>query len=465
MPKDIIDYSHTIIYKIYCKDTTITDLYIGHTTNFIKRKYQHKTCCNSNNKLKIYETIRSNGGWENWDMVEIAKYNCKDSTEARIKEQEHYDILKASLNINPPYVDKKKYFCTICNVQCVYPSSYKTHIESTKHKNNQNTTAEQFVTDLSPKISKNFYCELCDYTTCKNADYKKHLQTLKHQNRANETFETGLKQNVAKNLQCICGISFNNRTTLWRHKKKCGLENNECVDNKPSGKDNLNATLNLITPELVMELIKDNKELKQIILEQNNTINNLVKNGTTQANHNTNSLNNNNNNSNNKTFNLQFFLNETCKDAMNIMDFVDSIKLQLSDLEKVGEIGYTQGISNIITTNLKALDVTQRPVHCTDKKRETMYIKDENKWEKEDEQNTKLRKVIRRVVNKNMRLLPVFREKYPEYNNSSSKISDKYDKIALEATGGFGGDDKEKEEKIIHNISKCVIIDKYVDEN
>jgi hypothetical protein len=242
---------------------------------------------------------------------------------------------------------------------------------------------------------------------------------------------------------------------LSRHKKKC---KNVCVDNKQP--DNLNATLNLITPELVMELIKDNKEMKQIILEQNNTINNLVKNGI-NTNVNTNSLNNNNN----KTFNLQFFLNETCKNAMNIMDFVDSIKLQLSDLEKVGEVGYTQGISNIITTNLKALDVTQRPVHCTDKKRETMYIKDENKWEKEDDENTRLRKVIRRVANKNIRLLPQFREKYPEYKNSSSKISDKYDKMALEAMGGSGGPDKEKEEKIIRNISKCVVIDKYLDEN
>jgi hypothetical protein len=209
---------------------------------------------------------------------------------------------------------------------------------------------------------------------------------------------------------------------------------------------------NIITTELVLELIKDNKEMKQIILEQNNTINNLVKNGTNQI---TNSLNNNNN----KTFNLQFFLNETCKDAMNIMDFVESIKLQLSDLEKVGELGYTQGISNIITTNLKALDVTQRPVHCTDKKRETMYVKDEDKWEKEDEQNTKLKKMIRHIENKNIKLLPSFREKYPEYKNSSSKISDKYDKIVLEAMGG-ANNTTNKEEQIIHNISRCVVIDK-----
>jgi len=315
---------------------------------------------------------------------------------------------------------------------------------------------KQNETYLVQKSSEKFHCECCHYSSSRKSQYTRHLSTDKHKFRTNETFVTETNQNSSEKFQCVCGTSFNNRTTLWRHKKKCNFENKDCVDNNQP--DNLNASLNLITPELVMELIKDNKELKQIILEQNNTINNLVKNGTNNIN---NSLNNSNNN--NKTFNLQFFLNETCKNAMNIMDFVDSIKLQLSDLEKVGEVGYTQGISNIITTNLKALDVTQRPVHCTDKKRETMYIKDENKWEKEDEANTRLRKVIRRVTNKNIRLLPQILEKYPEYKNSSSKISDKYDKIALEAMGGVGGPDKDKEEKIIHNISKCVVVDKYID--
>ena len=116
--------------------------------------------------------------------------------------------------------------------------------------------------------------------------------------------------------------------------------------------------------------------------------------------------------------------------------------------------------SNIIVKNLKELDVNKRPVHCTDKKRETMYIKDENKWEKEDEENTRLRQAIKRVANKNIRLLPQFREKYPDYGNSSSKISDKYDHIVIEAMGGAGDNDIEKENKIIHNISKCVVIDK-----
>jgi hypothetical protein len=160
----------------------------------------------------------------------------------------------------------------------------------------------------------------------------------------------------------------------------------------------------------------------------------------------------------NKTFNLQFFLNETCKDAMNIMDFVDSIKLQLTDLERFGEVGYVEGLSNIITTNLKALDVTQRPVHCTDRKRETIYIKDENKWEKEDDNKSKLRTAIKRIANKNIKLLPQYREKYPGCQYAESRHSDKYNKTVVEAMGGAGNNDIEKEDKIIHNISKNVVI-------
>ena len=309
---------------------------------------------------------------------------------------------------------------------------------------------KQNETNFSPKVAKNHRCELCDYNTCKTSDFKKHLETIKHKMKHNETFETELHQKVAKNLQCSCGISFNNRTTLWRHKKKCNFETQQIKEQTPQ-------SLNFITTELIMELIKDNKEMKQIILEQNNTINNLVKNGVTNANGNTNSLNNNNN----KTFNLQFFLNETCKNAMNITDFVETIKLQLSDLEKFGEVGYVEGISNIITSNLKAMDVTVRPVHCTDKKRETMYIKDENEWKKEDDNKTKLRKMIKNIAHKNITLLPQFREKYPEYKNSSSRVSDRYDKMVVEAMVC----DNEKDNKIIHNISRCTTIEKYMDEN
>jgi len=240
---------------------------------------------------------------------------------------------------------------------------------------------------------------------------------------------------VAQTFTCNCGKIYKYDSGYYRHKKFCSKEKNMQYENTE-----------IPEKELIMMLLKQNSKL----IEQNAE---LVKNGV----HNTT---NSHNNSHNKTFNLQFFLNETCKDAMNIMDFVDSIKLQLSDLERVGEIGYIEGISNIITTNLNALDVTQRPIHCTDKKREVLYIKDEDKWEKEDEAKNKIRKVIKRVANKNCNLLTKFKEIHPDCGKSTSKFSDQYNKIIVESMGGSGNNDTEKEDKIIKNISKNVIIDK-----
>ena len=141
---------------------------------------------------------------------------------------------------------------------------------------------------------------------------------------------------------------------------------------------------------------------------------------------------------------------------MNISDFVESIKLELSDLTDVGELGYVDGISKIIARNLNNMDETVRPIHCTDKKRETFYVKDQNQWEKEDENKTRLKKFVQSIANKNIRLLPKFREKYPDYGNSSLKISDTYDKIVIEAMVC----DKEKDEKIIRNITNATIIKK-----
>jgi hypothetical protein len=257
MPKETIDYSNTIIYKIYCKDETIKDIYVGHTTNFTQRKYSHKMASNNlNNTLKIYNTIRNNGGWENWDMVEIAKYCCKDATEARIKEQFHYEELKSSLNSVPPYVDKSLYFCSRCNAQYESPKQYNMHVLSNKHITKMNQTE----TELLSKITKGHCCNICDYNTCKITDFKKHLETAKHKKRENETVETKIKQSVSKNFQCVCGIWFNSRTTLWRHSKVCKLENKcDKIDNSISDK------------ELIIMLIKQNTELMDM-LKNNNSI-------------------------------------------------------------------------------------------------------------------------------------------------------------------------------------------------
>jgi hypothetical protein len=296
----------------------------------------------------------------------------------------------------------------------------------------------------SPKISFKYFCENCNYKCFKQSEYIKHISTNKHKILQNPTSDADIKV-----YTCNCGKIYKHSSTLYAHKKICKSEveipENQDLPFDVNDKDQL--IIMLIKQNA--ELIKEQGNIRQMIVEQQNVVLEIAKNGT----HNT-------TNSHNKSFNLQFFLNETCKDAMNIMDFVDSIKLQLSDLERIGELGYVEGISNIITSNLNALDITQRPVHCADKKREILYIKDENKWEKEDEQKNKIRKAIKRVATKNMCLLPKFKEAHPDCSKASSQFSDQYNKIVVESCGGSGDNDLEKEDKIIKNIAKNVTIDK-----
>ena len=298
-------------------------------------------------------------------------------------------------------------------------------------------------TILSQKIPLKYACEACDYSTCNKKDYNKHLLTDKHKKHDMSTDFNNKSQEIPNHSVCECGKIYKERSGLWRHKQKCTQkavsESDEVCAPKPASEP--------IGNDIIMLLIKENSELKNMMMK-------VLENGTHNTTNNTNMT-----NSHNKAFNLNFFLNETCKDAMNIMDFVDSIKLQLSDLEKVGELGYVEGISNIIVKNLNELDVTQRPVHCTDKKRETMYIKDEDKWEK-DENNSKIKKAIKRVASKNQRLLPKFKEAHPDCGTYHSKYSDQYNKIIIESVGGSGDNDAEKEEKIIRNISKNVVVEK-----
>ena len=304
--------------------------------------------------------------------------------------------------------------------------------------------------EKSQKNRKKYECKYCDYITCNKCDFYKHHATLKHQNNCLAMESCNLAINLSQKSQKItfvcelCNRVYKDNSGLWRHKKKCQSEVNYeteiCSANKTDeqhDKDNL--IMMLIKQN--SELIKETSDLKTMMME-------VVKNGTTN-NINTTT------NSHNKTFNLNFFLNETCKHAMNITDFVESIKFQLSDLERVGELGYIEGISNIIVKNLKDLDITKRPVHCTDKKRETMYIKDEDKWEKDEEQK-KMRTMIRKVTVKNARMLPNFKEAHPDCIISTSRFSDQYNNIIMEAMGGLGENEFEKEEKIIKKVSKEV---------
>jgi hypothetical protein len=295
--------------------------------------------------------------------------------------------------------------------------------------------------------AKKYNCLICNYNTDRKCNYDTHLISKRHIiNSANGNIGNKIQQKFSDlNYSCQkCNKEFLNRSGLWKHKQKCISNNNEVVKQfSEMDKD-----------DLIISLLKQNAELirgqQEMMVQQQGMIVKLTENGVNNHSHNTTT----HTNSHNKAFNLNFFLNETCKNAMNITDFVDSIKLQLNDLIDVGELGYVEGISKIIVKNLNNLDETERPIHCTDKKRETMYVKDEGEWTKEDEKKSNLKKAINKVADKNIKLLPAFREKYPEYKNAYSKISDKYDKLVIEVMET----DEEKKEKIIKNISKVTTI-------
>ena len=296
-------------------------------------------------------------------------------------------------------------------------------------------------TFLVPESSKIFNCEICDYNTSRQSQYYRHLSTTKHINTTIRLHN--LVPNVPKvHICCTCNKEYKHHSSLSKHKIVCNSSSNnisneiESSSEKSENKD-----------ELIQYLINENKEFKNLILE-------IVKKDTT-TNNNTNMI-----NSNNKTFNLQLFLNETCKDAMNMSDFINSLTLQLSDLESVGKLGFVDGISNIIIKNLEALDVERRPVHCCDSKRETMYIKDHDKWEKEDNELKRMKELVRYVRDKNISMVNIWRDLYPECVKSNSKKTTQFNEIYMESFGGEKGTKKEKEEKIISRIAKAVVIDK-----
>ena len=305
-----------------------------------------------------------------------------------------------------------------------------------------------------------FTCKICDYNTCKKNDYTKHLLTTKHKNNDSvSTNSDNLSQKLAKSYTCDCGKVYKYRQGLCFHKKTCEFnENSEgsTIEKAYDGKEDTDekddtddkAELKLLT-KLVENVIKQNQELTNKIID-------LCKLPSTD-----NSISHSNVYSNNKTFNLQFFLNETCKDAMNMSEFVDSIKFQLKDLEHVGEVGFVDGISDVVLDNLTELDTRQRPIHCSDQKREILYIKDNNEWIKDDEPNTRMTKVIKQIAHKNMKVIPEWVKNNPDCHDSTSKKNDKYLQIVSNSmSGGTEIEQKTNISKIISKVAKEVTIDK-----
>ena len=281
-----------------------------------------------------------------------------------------------------------------------------------------------------------FECIICDFKCCNKFDYNRHLSTRKHQMLTNVAPHT---INVQKpKHQCECGKEYKHRQSLSVHRKICTY--NEPV-----------VEPDITDKEIIKLLIKENSEFKNMILDvvqkvqpNNNTNNNTV-----------------NNNITNNNFNLQIYLNETCKDAINLVDFVESLQVKLKDLEETAQIGFSEGVSKIFINGLNELDVNKRPIHCSDAKRETLYIKDQNEWTKEDSNKTHLMKAIKKVGRKNIQQIFEWQKKYPEFNDPTSKQNDKYLKMICNTMSGSTEEEQEKNiNKIIKNITKEVIINK-----
>jgi len=294
-----------------------------------------------------------------------------------------------------------------------------------------------------------FYCKYCDYGTSKRSSYNDHNLSSKHKKVTNDynvttnsaaIHTTNIKHlSYHDNFICSCGKEYKHRQGLWRHKKTC----NTLVENKDETLKEMN------DKELIQYLMKENSEFKLLMLEQSKTMNELAKKA------------GNNNTTNNNQFNLNFYLNDTCQNAMNITDFVSSIQFNLEDLENTGRTGYIEGISNIILKNLNQLNVTDRPIHCSDIKREVLYIKDNNEWMKETQHKPILTKAIKTIANENIKQISKWKDNYPDCIKSDSKKNDLYLKIVSNSMNGLTKEESDKNiNKIITNVAKNVIIEK-----
>jgi len=301
-----------------------------------------------------------------------------------------------------------------------------------------------------PKQKPSYSCEICNYQSHNKKDYSRHLLTAKHKSKCD--WKKWNDENPPKppddfSYACPCGKIYRHSSGLWKHKKKgCIVEEKTNIANNESNEK-----------ELIKFLLKENQEFKKLIIEQTSKMMELAAKPSTTTIHNTNC-------NNKQQFNLQLFLHEKCKNAMNISDFISSLEIESNDFEDIGKLGYVQGISNIFMKGLKDLDETIRPIHCSDIKRETIYIKDNDAWNK-DENKEKMKVAIAMIAHKNFKYIPIWREKNPSSSDVTSKKNDEYMRIMNQVTTGITPDDDMGINKIIRNVANKVTIDRSNDFN
>lgn len=298
-----------------------------------------------------------------------------------------------------------------------------------------------------PEISaplENFECYVCNFKCGKSSNWAVHLSTKKHKSLIS------IDEHSITMFSCECGNKYKHMSSLCKHKKKC---NYEVAQDKERAVVEPN-----VSSDLFIKFMQQNKEMQNFFIEQNKELQNKVLELSKTQNV-TNIQNNNIQNINN--FNLNVFLNEQCKDAINITDFVESLQLEVADLEETGRLGYVLGITRIFINKLKEMDVYERPVHCTDIKRETVYIKDKDAWEKENASKSTLKQAVKKIARKNLQKLPAWQEMNPDYTKLDTPENDEYRKISLNSLGSYTEEEEEKEiNKIMRNVLKEVVINK-----
>jgi hypothetical protein len=310
---------------------------------------------------------------------------------------------------------------------------------------------------------KIFCCNICAFNTSNKYDFERHELTRKH--TKNVELNQSSISNVKNSHEYICSNCdkiYYNKSSHWYHSKKCSQKPLEIRENLQ----------NTLTPDLFMAILKENKEIQNVLIEQNKELQNkileqnaehhkqLVELASKQmvVNNNTNNTNTNSNNTQNNHFNIQLFLNNTCKDAINIEQFIKDIQISISDLENVGNQGYVQGISDIIIKNMRTLGLTKRPMHCTDIKRETIYIKDADKWEKDSEEKPKMKSFINRVAKKNLAKIQDWHREHPEVHVLDSNDYEMNHKLIRQSFGD--GDLDVLQSKVVKQLAKETYVDK-----
>ena len=367
------------------------------------------------------------------------------------------------------------YTCELCHYSCCNKQSYERHLKAKKHIL---AIQQQLTTPVTLNNSFIYTCNPCNYSCCNKQSYERHFKCKKHLLAINQKMTTHNKQYICS----ICNKSFNDRAGKWRHEKKCTNDTPSNIEqrvNYHDGGNNFIQNKSDIPIELVLEVIKQSKEVQNVLIEQNKELQKQLLEHSNKLLENENRLLEKDNqlieqnkqileiakkpnmiNSNNKTsFNLQFFLNETCKDAMNIVDFVNSLQLTNNDFETTGKLGFVNGISRIFINQLKKMDVIRRPLHCTDVKRETVYIKDNDTWEKDTEEKKKLNWVVNRIAQLNLNQIQQWQQEFPDSVENNTPANEKFTELALAALGGRDMEEIHKyNDKIMKNVLKEVIL-------